>query len=552
MIDVRNPADGFRALRTRIGSLGPLADGDRGAGGAPLTVGEWALLLDDIIEHPADNTEALWNVAGPDEDDREYDAIFVGGGASGRFGSAYLRARGGRQLTIDAWPFLGGSCPHQACVPHHLFSECARELDLARHMSGRLWYPPFDEKRASITEIIDLFKAGRAYPHAIMNWQSKEQLNMEYIVNSPATIIDEHTVEVDGQRFQARNLVLCTGASTVYPDVPGMTNKGVYDFATLIEDLDYEPERCVIVGGSKVALEYGSFFHATGCQTTILTRSPLMETASLHHVDAGLRDYVVSMMADRGIEILVGTELTEVLGDGRVTGVRYRTPGGDVRQIDTDFLFVGTGERPDLSLYEPLGLKTDERGFVVADGTMRTSVPSVYAAGDLLGPPMEMFKARKCGVAAARNIMGEHYEFDYTSYPDFLHTTYEVTWCGLSEAEARERYDNVIKIQMPPDDADPESFALPAAEGSMMYAFTRPILSGWLKLVIDADSRKILGAHHVGFGAKDAFQYIDYLIRQPQGWTMDEMAELNELFLNPEHFIQLCRLRAGQLNPVNL
>ena len=552
MIDVRNPGDGFSGLRDRIHGLGPLGDGDRGERGAPLTVGEWALLLDDMIERPADNTEALWNVAAPGEDDREYDAIFVGGGAAGRFGSAYLRARGGRQLTIDAWPFLGGSCPHQACVPHHLFSECARELDLARHMSGRLWYPPFDDKRASILEIIDLFKTGRAYPHAIMNWQSKEQLDMEYVLNAPATIIDEHTVEVDGQRFRARNLVLSTGASTVYPDVPGMGRKGIYDFASLIEELDYEPNRCVIVGGSKVALEYGSFFHATGCKTTILTRSPLMETASLHHVDEGLRHYVVAMMADRGIEILAGTELTEVLGDGRVSGVRYRTPGGEIRQIDTDFLFVGTGERPDLSMYAPLGLQTSERGFVVADATMRTSVPNVYAAGDLLGPPMEMFKARKCGVGAARNIMGEHYEFDYSSYPDFLHTTYEVTWCGLSEAEARARYRNVIKIQMPPDDADPESFALPAAEGSMLYAFTRPILSGWLKLVIDADSRRVLGAHHVGYGAKDAFQYIDYLIRQPGGWTMDQMAELDELFLNPEHFIQLCRLRAGQLNPVDL
>ncbi len=154
MIDVRNPGDGFAALRTRIGTLGPLPDGDRGAPGAPLTVGEWALLIDDIVAHPADNTEGLWNVASPAEDDREYDAIFVGGGAAGRFGSAFLKARGGRQLTIDAWPFLGGSCPHQACVPHHLFSEAARELDLARHMQGRLWYPPFDEKRASILEIV--------------------------------------------------------------------------------------------------------------------------------------------------------------------------------------------------------------------------------------------------------------------------------------------------------------------------------------------------------------------------------------------------------------
>jgi 2-oxopropyl-CoM reductase (carboxylating) len=322
MIDVRNPGDGFAALRSRIGALGPLPDGDRGAPGAALTVGEWALLIDDIVDHPADNTEGLWNVASPAEDDREYDAIFVGGGAAGRFGSAFLKARGGRQLTIDAWPFLGGSCPHQACVPHHLFSEAAHQLDLARHMQGRLWYPPFDEKRASILEIVALFKAGRMYPHAIMNWQSKEQLNMEFILNTPATIIDEHTVEVEGQRFQARNLVLCTGSRTVYPDVPGMGSKGIYDFASLIEDLDYEPNRCVIIGGSKVALEYGSFFQATGCQTTILSRSPLMETASLHHVDAGLREYVVAMMADRGVGIVEGAELLEVLGNGKVTGVR--------------------------------------------------------------------------------------------------------------------------------------------------------------------------------------------------------------------------------------
>ncbi|HEX6446954.1 MAG TPA: FAD-dependent oxidoreductase [Streptosporangiales bacterium] len=554
MIDVRNPGDGFAALRAHVHSLGTPPGDDRGAEGTPLTVGEWALLIDDIVAHPERYPEGLWNVATPDEDDREYDAIFVGGGASGRFGSAYLRARGGRQLTIDAWPFLGGSCPHQACVPHHLFSECAHELDLAKHMQGRLWYPPFDPDRARIVEIIELFKAGRGLPHAIMNWQSKEQLDMEYILNARATVVDEHTVEVEGRRFRAKNLVLCTGARTEFPDIPGIDREGVFDFASLVERLDYEPSSCVIIGGSKVALEYGSFFQATGCPTTILTRSPLMRTASLHHVDDGLRDYVIAMMADRGIEIVEGAEPLEVLGDRRVTGVRYRTPDGRVVDVDTDFVFVGTGEKPDLSMYESLGLKTDDRGFVVADASMRTSVPSVYAVGDLLGPPMEMFKARKCGVAAARNIMGDDYEFDFSEYPDFLHTTYEVTWCGLSEAEARARYgeDEIIKIQMPPDDADPESFALPAAEGSMLYAFTRPILSGWLKLLIDRSSRRVVGAHHVGYGAKDAFQYIDHLIRRPEGFTIDDMAELNELFLNPEHFIQLSRLRAGQLDLVNL
>src|SRR5205814_972671 len=84
-------------------------------------------------------SEPIYNVHRDDK--RKYDAIFVGGGAGGRFGSGYLRARGGRQLIVDRWPFLGGSCPHLACVPHHLFSEAARELDLMRWFSGKLWFP---------------------------------------------------------------------------------------------------------------------------------------------------------------------------------------------------------------------------------------------------------------------------------------------------------------------------------------------------------------------------------------------------------------------------
>ena len=87
-----------------------------------------------------------------------------------------------------------------------------------------------------------------------------------------------------------------------------------------------------------------------------------------------------------------------------------------------------------------LGVQVDERGEVVVDSRMQTSVAEVYGIGDLIGPPMEMFKARKCGMTAARNIMGEPYEFDFSEYPDFLHSTYEVTWVGLTEDEARERH----------------------------------------------------------------------------------------------------------------
>src|SRR6202011_3973649 len=98
-------------------------------------------------------------------------------------------------------------------------------------------------------------------------------------LNAAATVIDEHTVEVAGERFPARNLVLATGARTLLPDIHGVDLPGVYDFASLVEDLDYEPSRCVIIGGSKIAVEYGSFYQAAGCPTTVISRSPLMGTA---------------------------------------------------------------------------------------------------------------------------------------------------------------------------------------------------------------------------------------------------------------------------------
>jgi dihydrolipoamide dehydrogenase len=508
-------------------------------------LGEWNELIDGALVDPA--SEPILNLA--DDGDVEYDAVFVGGGAGGRFGAAYMKAMGGRPLIIDAWPFLGGSCPHQACVPHHLFSEAAEELDRMRWFSDELFFPKFDADRASILQIIELFRAGRGTAHAFMNWQTKEQLDVEYVLNAHATIVDANTVTAAGRTFRARNLVLGMGARPVWPEIPGLDLDGVYDFVSLVEELDHEPQSCVIIGGSKVAMEYGAFFHATGCTTTIVSRSPLMRTRSLHHVDEDLRRYVVEGMRKRGMTILEGTHPVRVNGeDGHVVSVTVRLENGEEADLPTDFVFLGTGERPLVQEAQAvLGIDVNEFGRVVVDKRMRTSVPGVYAIGDMIDGPMEMFKARKSGATAARNIMGEDIEFDYTEYPDSLHTTYEVSWVGLTEAEARERFDNVIIIQMPPTvkGLDTENLPLPCAEGTMLYAFSKPELSGFQKLVVDGDSRRVLGAHHVGYGAKDAFQYLDYLIHRPEGLTVDTLGWMNELFLNPEHFIQLSRLRAG-------
>jgi len=109
------------------------------------SLAEWCDIIEGKLEEPGD--DPIWNVAPPEVDDRPFDAIFLGGGGAGRFGAAFMRARGGRPLIIEKWPFLGGSCPHEACVPHHILSECAKELDRAKWFSGQLWFPEFDPKK---------------------------------------------------------------------------------------------------------------------------------------------------------------------------------------------------------------------------------------------------------------------------------------------------------------------------------------------------------------------------------------------------------------------
>jgi 2-oxopropyl-CoM reductase (carboxylating) len=504
-----------------------------------LTISGWSERIDALLDGPDQGT-VLFNVN--EDDTREYDAIFLGGGAGGRFGSAYLRAMGGRQLIIEAWPFLGGSCPHNACVPHHLFSECAAQLMLERTFSGRLWFQDMTDKRTSIKDVVDVFRKGRVGPHAIMNFQSKEQLDLEYVLNARGTIIDAHTVEVAGRRFRARNLVLGLGARPQKLTCPGAELKGVYDYVNLVETLDYEPGATVlVVGGSKTAVEYGCFFNATGRRTIMAVRSELLKIIN----DDETRSYAIDRMKDQGMEIWEGATVERLEGDanGRVCAAHVRTQGG-LQRIQTDFVFCGLGETPNSEMAaRVLDVKVGAKNEVIVDKQLQTSVPNVYAIGDLIGAPMEMFKARKAGCYAARHIMGEDVEYAPRDWPDFLHTHYEVSWMGLSEDEARAKYTNIITIKMPPDTPDGLNVALPASDRTMLYAFLEPKMSGFQKLIIDEATRRVVGAHHVGYGAKDSFQFLFQLMKQ--GLTIDQLGDMDELFLNPTHFIQLARLRAG-------
>lgn len=470
---------------------------------------------------------------------KEYDAIFIGGGAGGRFGSSYFRAMGGNQLTIDADDHLGGKCPKNACVIHHYLFDIAVEMDQARLLAEKSWYPKVPE-RVEIIPMLQDFLNGRSSVYDFMYWQSKNQLNMQFILNRRAEILDKNTVRVEGREFKTKNLVIGTGSRAAIPPVPGIDLKGVETYETFL-DLDYEPKDVVVVGASKTGLPWSSFFQAIGCRTTLVEMVPILSNFNL---DDDVRDFVIEMMKYRGLRILDRTTLVSIDGrNGHVDSVTVCGPDGMEEVIKADMVFLGTGCVPNSEIAEPLGVAVGPRREIAVDSRMRSSVPGVYAIGDVTGGPMEMWKARKAGMTAAKNILGREAELDIEFFPDFLHTTYEITWVGMTEKEARERFGKVAVVAMPVKNY-PVPLPLPVAERSMLLGHILPELTGFQKVIYEVKSRRLVGAHHVGYGAKDAFQYLAYMIQK--GATADDMADLNELFLNPTHFIQLTRLRAGR------
>jgi len=468
--------------------------------------------------------------------DTVYDAIFIGGGAAGRFGSSFLRALGGTQFTFEIDNHLGGQCCKHNCVPEHFAYDNAVNMDHLRWFAGHMWYPEIPEK-IPMVPIFDTFRKVRdTNVYKFMTDQSKGQLGMEFEVFKEAKIIDPNTVEVAGERYRAKNIVIGTGARPQIPDIPGVNLKNVLTNRDLVK-LDYEPEKVVVIGQGKTSAGYTSFFSACGCDVTIVNRSRIYRW-----LDDEVRDFVISNMKRRGIKIHEGVTIKEIKGSEKVEAVIFEE-NGRIVEVPCDTVLLGTGVIPNSEIAKPLGVEIGPNNEIVVNKKFQTSIPNVYAIGDVNGPPYVMSAARQSGMIAAKNIMGEETEMMDRTMPEFMFTTYEVTWVGLTEKECIEKYGDAVVIKMPPFNLD---IGLPLAERSMVMAHVHPEMSGFQKAIIEPKSRKFVGFHHVGYGAKAAFQYLAVLL--DKGLTVDELATYHELFLNAEHFIQLTRLRAGQKN----
>jgi pyruvate/2-oxoglutarate dehydrogenase complex dihydrolipoamide dehydrogenase (E3) component len=280
-------------------------------------------------------------------------------------------------------------------------------------------------------------------------------------------------VEVAGRTLRAKDVVIATGSRTAVPPIDGLAEHGFLDHATFLAQ-DVFPRSLLILGGGAIGIEFAQMFRRFGCEVVVVE----MAEDILIKEDRDVIDAVRRMLADEGIAIHTGWAAKSVRIDGGKKRVRIENVIGETREIAVDEVFVASGRRGNT---ENLGEVKLDRSYVVADKYLRTSLPRVWACGDVHGGLQFTHVAEREAWTLVRNMLFPGLRaMDYANVPWAIYTDPEIAHVGMTEEEARKAGGEVKVYTMPMADAD----------RAIIDRATR----GFIKLVCDRKGR-ILGAH---------------------------------------------------------
>ncbi|MBY4599138.1 glutathione-disulfide reductase [Ottowia caeni] len=419
----------------------------------------------------------------------DFDLFVIGGGSGGVRAARMAAQRGARVGMAESGP-MGGTCVNVGCIPKKLYSYGAHYQEAFEESRGFGW-----QLTGTPTLNWETLKSNRAKEITRLNGIYDGLMTNAGVLRlqGHGKLTDAHTVEVtqsDGQttRHTSRHILLATGGVPFVPEFPGrelaVTSDDMFD-------LPQFPQRLVVVGGGYIACEMASIFNGLGAQVTLLYRGEQV----LRGFDNEARAFTASEMRKAGVDIRVNTEVEriEAAGSGRKVFLQ------DGQVLEADVVLYATGRKPRVNGLGlgALGIRHDDNGKILINDDFSTSVPSVFALGDVVGrmelTPVALAEAMVLvdhlfGPATGKPSRTMDYEF----IPTAVFTHPPIGTVGLSEEKAREKFEAIRVFR---SDFKPLKHTLSGSSERTM-----------VKLIVDAATDRVVGLHMVGADAGEIVQ----------------------------------------------
>jgi glutathione reductase (NADPH) len=406
----------------------------------------------------------------------DYDLITLGAGSGGVRASRMASKYGAKVAVIESTR-IGGTCVMRGCVPKKLLvmgSHFGEAFEDARGFGWSPYQGTHDWAALIAAKDKELDRLEAAY---------RNLLSKTTLIEGRGVIADAHTVEVDGKRVTAEKILIATGGWPVVPDIPGREHMITSNEAL---DLPSRPQRIVIWGGGYIAVEFAGLFRALGSEVHVVIRKHQV----LAGFDGDVRAHLQTEMTKKGIAFHTGTTIGAVARTNAQLDVTLAN--GEV--LHADAVLCATGRAPNTANLglEQVGVAVNGRGAVVVDEYSRSSVPHIFALGDVTDrinlTPVAINEGR---MFAETQFNKTPMAMDYANVPGAVFSQPPVSVVGLSEDDARMTHDvQIFRTSFRP----------------MLHTLSGRDQRTLMKLVVDAKTDKVLGCHMVGDDAPEIIQ----------------------------------------------
>ncbi|HET54760.1 MAG TPA: mercury(II) reductase [Ignavibacteria bacterium] len=460
------------------------------------------------------------------EEHANYDLIIIGGG-SAAFAAAIKASELEKKVLMinDGLP-IGGTCVNVGCVPSKTLIRTAEQLHIANHPNFSGIKPGkteinFKEVIRQKTELVEDLRQHK-YVDVL-----KDDPNVT-ILKSYGKLIDKNRVEANGKSYSAEKILIATGSTTFVPDIPGLQETGYLTNDTLYE-LQELPQHLIVIGGRYIALENAQMFARLGSKVTILQRSNRILPDEMLDVTETLKEILEEPVpSGEGLEIKTGVKIKSIQNKNGKVLVNASVKDED-EIIEGTHLFVATGRKGNISNFglEELGIENHKNNFIKTDEFMQTSVPNIYAAGDVTGEYLFVYSAAYEASLAVENMFNEEQKKkDYSVFPWVIFTDPQVAGVGMDENQA---YENKIEY-------DVSTIQLKDVPRSLAARNTK----GFIKLIRDKKTDKLIGARILASEGSELLMEISLAIKY--GITVKELKQMFHPYLTLSEGIKIAAI----------